>query len=129
MIPDIHNYFGDKIKLIFLTRLPKPSIVSYIKVMTNNKFRKEAIIDIWLASIGLPYDEKNNRLYRKLLERGSEMSIAEIISANYAAVMKGIELIFLILANSNSFYIARIMPGQAFEQKYKDLTLITAYIF
>ena len=103
MIPDIHNCFGDKIKLVFLTRLPKPSIISYIKVMTNNKFKKEAIIDIWLSGIGLPYNEKNNPLYKKLLERGSKMSIAEIISANYAAVMKGIELIFPILTYSNNF--------------------------
>ena len=75
---------------MFSTRLPKPSIISFTKVIigllgTN----KTVLADFWLGQIGLPYDEKCKQLYKKVLGQGKTMSYAEMNAAANAAVMKG----------------------------------------
>ena len=91
LMPDIHKIFGDKIKIMFSTRLPKPSIISFTRVVIGlaGITNKTVLADFWLAQIGLPHDEKSNELYKKVLVQGKTMSYAEMNAAAHAAVMKG----------------------------------------
>ena len=83
---DIHEIFGDKIKFIFATRLPKPSIISWVKVVSRNKRSDHA--GSWFSRFALPGDEKHAKIYQTLSKRDKHMSLAEILATKfYIAVM------------------------------------------
>ena len=83
---DIHELFGDKIKFIFATRLPKPSIISWVKVVSGNKRNDHA--GSWFSRFALPCDEKHTKIYQTLSKRDKCMSLAEILATKfYIAVM------------------------------------------
>ena len=48
---DIHEIFGDKIKLIFSTRLPKPTLISFSKVLQGVDHK--TLADFWMGVLGI----------------------------------------------------------------------------
>ena len=78
---DIHKLFGDRIKLIFATRLPKPSIISWVKVVSRNKRSSHA--ESWFSRFALPCDERNAKIYQTLSLQDKYMSLAEILATNF----------------------------------------------
>ena len=50
LMADIHDIFGDKIKLLFNTRSPKPSIISFSKVL--QAYEPKAIAETMVDAIG-----------------------------------------------------------------------------
>ena len=86
LMADIHDIFGDKIKLIFSTRLPKNTSISFAKVLKNTD--KQILEDFWMGALGLPYEEKYDSLYQKLFDQRNNFCLAELIAASYAAVIK-----------------------------------------
>ena len=82
---------------MFSTRLPKPSIISFTRVVIGLAgTNKTVLADFWLAQIGLPHDKKSNDLYKKVLVQGKTMSYAEMNAAAHAAVMKGRDKKFFV---------------------------------
>ena len=81
---DIQELFGDKIKFIFATRLPKPSIISWVKLVNLNKIRSHA--GSWFNRFVLPCDEKHAKIYQTLSKQDKCMSLAEIVSTNFYIV-------------------------------------------
>ena len=86
LMTDIHDIFGDKIKLIFSTRLPKNTSISFAKVLKNTD--KQTLEDFWMGALGLPYEEKYDSLYQELFDQRKNFCLAELIAASYAAVIK-----------------------------------------
>ena len=83
IVKDIKQLFGNDIKMIFATRLPKQMITSWIKVVAeNNRPDKN---HHWISLLALPYDEKYDKLYHSFTKRMFDFEISELIAANYAA--------------------------------------------
>ena len=85
MVSDIHNFFGDKIKIIFQTRTPKPSILSFARVVKIAN--KEALTNFWFNALPIPYDKKYDELIGDLKTNVTKMSVLEIIALKYASAM------------------------------------------
>ena len=85
MVRDIHNIFGDQIKIIFQTRTPKPSILSFARVVKIAN--KEALTNFWFNSLPIPYDKNYDELIGDLKTNVMKMSVLEIIALKYASAM------------------------------------------
>ena len=80
---DVKHLFENEIKLIFTTRLAKPMMKSWIKVLLENK--RPDRNHIWVSSLALPYDQKYDYLYEDLNGQMNSLSVGEIVAANYSA--------------------------------------------
>ena len=80
---DVKHLFENEIKLIFTTRLAKPMMKSWIKVLLENK--RPDRNHIWVSSLALPYDLKYDYLYEDLNDQMNSLSVGEIVAANYSA--------------------------------------------
>ena len=85
MVRDIHNIFGDQIKIIFQTRTPKPSILSFARVVKIAN--KEALTNFWFNSLPIPYDKNYDELIGDSKTNVMKMSVLEIIALKYASAM------------------------------------------
>ena len=82
---DIHEIFGDKIKIIFSSRMPRPSIISMIKACLQISplfFHEE-----WIQGLGLPYGEKYDDLYQSFCINIGSFNDAEVKGAAYGAAI------------------------------------------
>ena len=82
---DIHEIFGDKIKIIFSSRMPRPSIISLIKACLQISplfFHEE-----WIQGLGLPYGEKYDDLYQSFCIKIGSFNDAEVKGAAYGAAI------------------------------------------
>ena len=83
IMKDVKQLFGDDIKLIFATRLPKQMIKSWIKVVAeNNRPDKNCH---WISLLALPYDEVYDKIYHSFVKRTYEFNIGELVAANFTA--------------------------------------------
>ena len=98
----IKDIFGDRIKFLFSVRHLRPSITSFVKVIST--FEPEDIEvkgDFWLGSIGLPYEDKYKPIYAKYYSWRKTLTDTENIALASGAVLAG------FLANKSSYhYIA-----------------------
>ena len=85
MVSDINKFFGDKIKIIFQTRTPKPSILSFARVVKIGN--KEALTNFWFNSLPIPYDKNYDKLIGDLKTNVTKMTVLEIIALKYASAM------------------------------------------
>ena len=82
---DVKQMFGDDIKMIFATRLPKQMIKSWIKVVAENN--RPDINHHWISLLALPYDEEFDNIFQSFVRRMYDFDISELVAANFAANM------------------------------------------
>ena len=87
----IKDIFGDRIKFLFSVRHLKPSITSFVKVIsTFEPEDPEVRGDFWLGSIGLPYEEdKYKSIYAKYHSVRKTLTDTENIALGSGAVLAG----------------------------------------
>ena len=65
----IHEIFGDRISFIFNTRHPKPSLLSFMKLLgAVEPETSEEKGEFWYANIGFPHKDKYRPIYEKYFE-------------------------------------------------------------
>ena len=65
----IHEIFGDRISFIFNTRHPKPSLLSFMKLLgAVEPETPEEKGEFWYANIGFPHKDKYRPIYEKYFE-------------------------------------------------------------
>ena len=85
---EIKSIFGAKIKLILSTRHPKPSFLSFAKIFAQNDMNKVA--RFFYGNLSLPYDHAlKESLYKTHYGNPNKLSVGQITSLSYAAVIEG----------------------------------------
>lgn len=117
----ISDIFGNAIKFMFSTRHPKPSILSFVKVVSS--FEPEPLHirgDFWFSGIGMPYGQKHQGLFDRYYSRRRELTYAEAIAVAYAACIAG------FLENKRMYKISIIYEEMIASTHEKTLDMFRA---